>query len=140
MDETDALPAGIAAAETADGGSGYRIACAALLGAAVLSGLYAALILAGVLEKRCWLLETTGRECIACGCTRDFARLLSGRAPQWNPLSGLYFALVCAEIAWRIAGVAVRRMPRSAIRADILVHAVLIGWILASSLLRIAGP
>ena len=77
MDETDALPAGIAAAETADGGSGYRIACAALLGAAVLSGLYAALILAGVLEKRCWLLETTGRECIACGCTRDFARLQS---------------------------------------------------------------
>ena len=140
MDDPVPQPAANAPDDRSGDGSGYRVACAALLGAAALVGLYAALTLAGAFPGRCWLEETTGRPCIACGCTRDFALMLSGRAPRWNPRSGLFFALACAEILWRIAGVAVRRMPRAAIRADVAVHAALIGWLLAESLSRIAGP
>lgn len=139
MDSTTSLRPGKPAAGSPEGGSGYRVACVALLGAAALVGLYAALTLAGVLENRCWLEATTGRPCIACGCTRDFALLLSGRAPRWNPESGLFFALACAEILWRVVGTAVRRMPRAAIEADVAVHVVLIGWLLSKSLARIAG-
>ena len=120
-----------------DGWDGYRIACVAMLGAAALMGLYSALTLAGVFRKHCALLETTGRECVVCGCTRDFALLLTGHAPRWNPLSGPFFAIACAEILWRLIGVSVRRMPRAVVRADVAVHVVLIGWILMLSLRRI---
>lgn len=118
---------------------GFRIACATLLGVAASIGLYGALTLAGVLKKHCWLLEWKGRECVVCGCTRDFALLLTGHAPQWNPNSGVFFAIACADILWRLVGVSVRRMPRALVRADIAVHVVLIGWILLLSVRRIAG-
>ena len=139
MRDADAQRDPVTESPSRDGGDGFRITCVAMLGAAALMGLYSVLTLAGVFQKRCALLETTGRPCIVCGCTRDFALLLTGRAPQWNPYSGIFFALACAEILWRIVGVSVRRMPRVAVRADVAVHVVLIGWILALSLRRILG-
>ena len=115
----------------------FHVACVTMLGIAASIGAYGALTLAGVLKKHCALLDTTGRECIVCGCTRDFALLLTGHAPRWNPNSGVFFAIACAEILWRLIGVSVRRMPRAVVRADVAVHVVLIGWILALSLRRI---
>ena len=49
----------------------------------------------------CWMRKLYGKDCILCGCTRDFLDILSGNAPSRNDASCLLFGLSAVELAWR---------------------------------------
>lgn len=95
-----------------------RILAAALavLAAAALARHYAGC------DTSCWARLVYGRECVLCGCTRDFAGLLRGEAPWRNAWSAFFFAAYALEWLWRAAGAFVCFSRRVA-AADILVHA-----------------
>lgn len=49
----------------------------------------------------CGLRALCGRECVLCGCTRDFFALLNGRTAFINPQSGLIFMLLFVQLCYR---------------------------------------
>lgn len=49
----------------------------------------------------CWMRKLYGKDCIFCGCTRDFLDILSGSTPSRNAASYPLFFLSIAELAWR---------------------------------------
>lgn len=69
----------------------------------------------------CTLKQATGKDCVLCGCTRDFHSLISGTWTFINPASPYVFAVLFVEFCWRIfAG---RREFRFKVMcADIVLH------------------
>ena len=70
---------------------------------------------------RCWYRLRFGRDCLFCGCTRDFTAILSGDWPSQNPLSIWFFCFVVFECAWRFFG-SCRVLSRRVVWTDALLH------------------
>ena len=102
------------------------------LGAAIV------IVHCGLGATSCWLKTVYGRECIICGCTRDFFDIVSTGGPVRNKLSIWLMAWVVAEFIWRLLFSFVR-VGRLAAVCDILLHAVGAGIFLIFNLMMIFG-
>lgn len=80
---------------------------------------------------RCWYRIRFGRDCLLCGCTRDFTAILSGDWPSQNPSSIWFFGFAVIECAWRLFG-ACRVLSRRVVWTDALLHGglalVVLAW------------
>ena len=86
----------------------------------------------------CWLKTVYGRDCIICGCTRDFFDILSAGGPVRNKLSTWLMGGVVVEFIWRLL-VSFVRVGRLAVICDILLHVVVIGVLFTFNLMIILG-
>ena len=78
---------------------------------------------------RCPSVEAFGKECVLCGCTRDFFTLLHGGGELINPVSPFLFAFTAVEIVLRIA-LSFLQVPRGFMLFDIVLHCALGAFVL----------
>lgn len=74
-------------------------------------------------DVNCLMRLKEGRECIICGCTRDFFDMFHFAAPTRNPLSGYLFFAIAFELVYRVV-YAFKTAPRALIIADIVSHGI----------------
>lgn len=86
----------------------------------------------------CWLKTVFDRECIFCGCTRDFFDIVSTGGPVRNKLSVWMMGWVVAEFTWRLLGSFVR-VGRLVVVYDILFHVVTTSIFLVFNFMIIFG-
>lgn len=86
----------------------------------------------------CWLKTVYGRECIICGCTRDFFDIVSAGGPIRNKLSIWLMGWVVMEFIWRLL-VSFVRVGRIAAIYDILFHVAVVGILFTFNLMIILG-
>lgn len=105
-------------------GKTYRQLNCILLLVLLLLGVAIVLIHFTYGDTTCWLKKGFGRECILCGCTRDFVDVFSGKDPCRNPLTYWLVYVIGGEIVWRVYGSLIRP-GRIAMIFDISIHAVI---------------
>jgi hypothetical protein len=76
-------------------------------------------------DTSCLSKRIADRECILCGCTRDFVDILSGIPPTRNPISLWLFYFICGELVFRFI-LSFLRSARKVIAVDVTVHAVIL--------------
>ena len=84
----------------------------------------------------CWSRVMYGKDCVFCGCTRDFVRMSHGEAPCFNRASGWLLALAFAELVWRTV-FSFMRARRLAVWTDMLLHAALALWLTVSNVVTL---
>ena len=72
----------------------------------------------------CWLKTVYGRECILCGCTRDFMGMLFGSRPVHNDYSGPLVCILSGEFVWRLVA-SIFRFGRKVMAIDAFLHVFL---------------
>ena len=89
-----------------------------------------ALLAAGIVvnycfgSARCAATYVFGKECMLCGCTRDFFTLLHGGGRFLNPASPYVFPILALETVWRVV-FSFAKAPRALVVSDIVLHAAL---------------
>lgn len=73
----------------------------------------------------CMLRLLEGRECMLCGCTRDFFKMIHGDCNFINPVSPFIFALLIFEAVYR-GILSFVLVGRKIARADAIFHALLL--------------
>ena len=71
----------------------------------------------------CWLKAVYGRECILCGCTRDFMGVFGGR-PIQNDYSVALMCILSGELVWRLVA-SIFRFGRKVMAVDAALHVLL---------------
>lgn len=83
---------------------------------------------------RCVAVDVFGRECILCGCTRDFFTLLRGGGELINPASPLVFAFLIIEVVVRTVFSFVN-VSRAFVVSDIVLHCILGAFVLVVNII-----
>ena len=78
-----------------------------------------------------------GRECILCGCTRDFFSLFNGECNFINPISPWVFALIGIELPWRMFAALKRTIWQGVIVADYAIHALMLIALSRANIMRL---
>lgn len=81
-----------------------------------------------------------GRECIFCGCTRDWFLFVNGDFNFRNPISPWIFTLIIIELPWRVFAILKRNMWRWAIVADCTFHAIALISLSVANVMRLLQP
>ncbi len=92
------------------------VVCAAILTVHFTSG-----------ATTCWLKAVCGRECIICGCTRDFIDIVSSGGQIRNKLSVWLMGLLVLEFIWRLTA-SCFRMDKTAAVVDAVVHVFIMSF------------
>lgn len=80
-------------------------------------------------ESSCWLRKIANKECILCGCTRDFISLFSGEMPKNNEWSLYIFFGLFLELIWRVF-VSVVPMGKRVVYGDIIFHSFMMIFVI----------
>ena len=81
-----------------------------------------------------------GRECILCGCTRDWFLFVNGNFNFHNPISPWIFTLLILELPWRVFAILKRNMRHWVIVADCTFHALVLISISVANVVRLLQP
>ena len=97
---------------------------------AILAAAVAAAVAAGV--ATCPSRALFGRECILCGCTRDFLSMMRLEFRFINPISPWLACSLAAELPYR-AVFSFAHAPRALCAADAALHAIAAAAFLAAN-------
>ena len=104
----------------------WLLATFALLAAAIVANHYLSL-------TQCMAKDVFGKDCILCGCTRDFFTLLRGGTRFVNPASPFVFSIIAVEIAWRTV-FSFAKAPRALVVSDIVLHGALGAFVFVANI------
>lgn len=86
----------------------------------------------------CWSYARYGKECVLCGCTRDFVAILLGNFPTHNVASIYIFIGLTVELLYRMFGSFIR-LPFWVMLVDLVYHVVILSIAFVSNIVNLAS-